>query len=129
MFKYLLLYKNALLNLLFMRLLAFSVVFTFFLKFFSSFIIKYIHLVLSRYLLYILTSGKNVHKGLNFKIIFVTNQMFKILFIKRKLIRYYCFINIYIAYRNKTFLLTKFAFFNFSVIKLYNFLIHFYTCL
>ena len=31
---------------------------------FSSFIIKYIHLLLSEYLLYILISGKNMHKGL-----------------------------------------------------------------
>ena len=31
---------------------------------FSSFIIKYIHLVLSEYLLYLLISEKNVYKGL-----------------------------------------------------------------
>ena len=55
------------------------------------FIIKYIHLVLPEYLLYILVSGKNVHKGLMYIItyyvvIFPTNEIFKVLFIKRKLI-------------------------------------------
>ena len=33
-------------------------------KYFASFIIKYIHLVLPEYLLYILISGKNADKGL-----------------------------------------------------------------
>ena len=32
--------------------------------------------------------------------IFANNEVLKILLMKRKLIRYYCFINIYIVYRN-----------------------------
>ena len=35
-----------------------------FIKIFSSSVIKYIHLVLSEYLLYILISGKKIHKSL-----------------------------------------------------------------
>ena len=62
----------------------------------------------------------------NFFINFVTNEIFKILFTKRKLIRYYYFVNIYIVYRNRAFILMKFVFFNFRVIKFYNFLIRFY---
>ena len=53
---------------------------------------------------------------LYFFIIFVTNEIFKILFTKRKLIRYYHFIDIYVIYQNRA------LFFNFSVIKFYNFL-------
>ena len=74
-------------------------------KGFSFFIMKWIHLFLSEYLLYI----------------FVTNEIFKILFTQRKLYRSYYFIYIYIVYRNRTFILMKFVFFNFSVIKVYNF--------
>ena len=44
-----------------------------------------------------------------------------ILFMKRKLIRFYCLANIYIVYSNRTFILMKFMFFNFSTIKFYNF--------
>ena len=54
--------------------------------------------------------------------ILVNNDIFKILFTKRKLMRYYYFINIYIAYRNRAFILINFEFFNFSVIKMYVFL-------
>ena len=84
-------------------------------KKFSS-VVKYIHLVLSEYRLYILISGKNMHKGLIFY------YLCKVLFTKRKLIRYYYFINIYIIYQNRAFILMKFVFVNFSVIKFYNFL-------
>ena len=55
-------------------------------KIFSFFIMKYIHFVLSECLLCILISGKNMHKCLIFIIIFVTNEIFKIFFTKRKLI-------------------------------------------
>ena len=48
---------------------------------------------------------------------------------KRKLIRYYHFLNIYIVYWNRAFTLMKFLFFNFSIIKLYDFFIHFYIWL
>ena len=54
--------------------------------------------------------------------LFVTIEIFGILFFKMNLIRYYCFINIYIVYRNRTFILMKFIFLNFSLIKFYNFL-------
>ena len=40
----------------------------------------------------------------NFFIIFVTNKLFKILFTKRKLIRYYSCFNIHIVYRNRTYI-------------------------
>ena len=46
----------------------------------------------------------------------------KIFFTKRKPIRYYYFINIYIVYWNRVFMLMKFVIFNFSVTKLYIFL-------
>ena len=81
----------------------------------------YIHLVLSIYLLYILISGNNMHEGPIFLIIFVNNEIFKILFTKIKFIKYYYFINIYIFYWNRAFILMKFLFFNFSVIKFYDF--------
>ena len=51
--------------------------------------------------------------------IITANKIFKILFTKRDLIRYYCFTNIYIVYRNRTSILVKFIFFNFSIIKLF----------
>ena len=83
--------------------------FIIFIKKCSSFIEKCLHLVLSKSLLYIHTFGWNTKKGL--------------LYLgKKKLNRYYCFINIYIAYRNTDFTLMKFIFFNFSIIKFYNFL-------
>ena len=78
-------------------------------KKFSS-VVKYIHLVLSEYCLYIHISGKNMHKGLIFY------YLCKVLFTKRKLIRYYYFINIYIIYQNRTIILMKFISFNFSVL-------------
>ena len=43
-------------------------------------------------------------------------------FNKRGLIRYYYFINIYVVYQNKAFMLVKYVFSNFSIIKFYNFL-------
>ena len=71
-------------------------------KFFSS-VIKYIRLVLSEYYLYILISGKNMHKGLSFY------YLCKVLFTKRKLIRYYYFINIYIIHQNRAFILNLYS--------------------
>ena len=41
----------------------------------------------------------------NFFIAFVNNEIFKTLFTKRKLIRYYYFINVYIVYQNRNFIL------------------------
>ena len=57
----------------------------------------------------------------NFFVIFLTSEIFKIFHTKRKLIRYYYFIDIYIAYQNRTFVMMKFVFFNFSAIKFYIF--------
>ena len=51
-----------------------------------------------------------------FFVIFITNEIFKILFNKRKVIRYYYFVNIYIVHGNRAFTLMKFVFFNLSVI-------------
>ena len=56
-------------------------------------------------------------KRSKFFIIFVTNEIFKSLFTKRKLIAYYYFINIYIVYCNRFFMLMKYHFFNFSIIN------------
>ena len=61
----------------------------------------------------------------NFFRTFATNEIFEILFTKRKLIRYYYFTNIYIAFQNRAFILMKFVFFKFSVIRFYNLFIHF----
>ena len=100
-----------------------------------SFIIKCMHLFLSYafilmhlflfiLILYILVSGRNMHKGLISLYSSITNEIFKILFTKRKLIRYYYFINIYMLYQNATFIFIKFIFFSFSVIQFYRVLIY-----
>ena len=54
--------------------------------------IKYIRSVLT------FICERNINKGLIFFRIFAANEIFKILFIKRKLIRNYHFINTYIVY-------------------------------
>ena len=54
--------------------------------------------------------------------IFVTSKIFQTTFTKINLIRYYYFINIYIVYLNRLFVLVKFMFFYFSTTTLYNFL-------
>ena len=51
----------------------------------------------------------------------LVSKVLEIFFTERKLIRYYYFVNIYIFYQIKYFLLTKFVLFNFSVIKFSNF--------
>ena len=89
---------------------------------FSNFIKKDIHLVLSKSLLYALMFGRNMHNGLFFGI-FIANKM------KRNLLRYYWFINIYVIYWNRPFILVKFVFSNFSIIILYNFWSFFYMIL
>ena len=53
---------------------------------------------------------------IEFFIIFVANEIDKIFFTEKKLIRYYYFIDIYIVYQNRNFMLMKFVFFNFSII-------------
>ena len=73
-------------------------------------------------LLYALIFERNMHRCLIFFSIFIANKIVKILFTRRYLIRYYHFINIYIVYGNRVVILVKFVFFNFSIIKLYNFL-------
>ena len=101
----------------FFILLTFSQTIIYLSKCFSYFIMKYIHLILFKYLLYLLISGKNMQKENNFFIAFVTTEIFKIFFVKRKFIRYYYFINIYIVYGNSTFTLLKFLLLNSSIIK------------
>ena len=64
---------------------------------------------------------KEYAKMSNILIIIVVNKIYKILFTKRKLIRYYYFINIYIIYQNRFFVSMKFVFYNFSIIKIFNF--------
>ena len=93
-----------------MILLTFSQISLYLPNTFCSFIKKYIHLVLSKPLLYILIFGQNMQKGLIFLIIFVINEIFKFLFTKRKLIRYYYFVVLllclllfyYIIYGNRS---------------------------
>ena len=58
------------------------------------------HSVSSQSILFALVSGKNIHKSLILCIMFVTNEIFKILFAKRELMSYYYFMNIYSVYRN-----------------------------
>ena len=61
----------------------------------------------------------------NFFSIFLANKIFKFFFIKRDPIRYYYFINIYIYYWNKFFMLIKFLILEFSISKFDTFF-HFY---
>ena len=68
-----------------------------------SFIKKDIYLVSWKSFLYAVIIGRNIHKGL-FLSIFSANKIFKSLFTKRDLIRYYYFINIYIFYWNRSFM-------------------------
>ena len=63
---------------------------------FTIFYQKDKYLVLSKSLLYTLIFGSNMHEGLFFRI-FIANKMFESLFIKRSLIKYYYFSNIYIV--------------------------------
>ena len=63
-----------------------------------------------------------MHNCLISFVIYVTNEIFKILFTKRKHIKYYYFVNICIyiyiyIYQNKPFILMKFDLFSFSVMK------------
>ena len=58
--------------------------------------------------------------------IYIRNEIFKKLLTKRYLIRYYYFSNISIVCQNRDFMLVKFGLFNFSITKLYDFLIYFY---
>ena len=52
------------------------------------------HLILPEYLLYVLSSGKNMYKGAISLLFLKLMKYLIILFTKRKLIRYYYFINI-----------------------------------
>ena len=109
-FRYFLLYTSLLFNTFLMILLTFSQISLYLPNTFYSFIKKYIHLVLSKPLLYILIFGQNMQKGLIFFIVFVINKIFKFLFTKRKLIRYYYFVVLllclllfyYIIYGNRS---------------------------
>lgn len=50
---------------------------------------------------------------------FITSEIFKIFSTKRKLVKYYYFINTYIIYQNRAFILIKNVFFNFIIIKFF----------
>ena len=60
---------------------------------------KSMHWVLSKCFQYSLIFGRYMHKGLIFFSIFIANEMFKIIFTKRDLVRYYYFINTNIIYQ------------------------------
>ena len=66
---------------------------------------------------YIQALLEGIYKIHNFFSIFVANKIFKILFTTKEPIRYYYFINTYIDYQKRAFILVKF--FSFSIIKLY----------
>ena len=87
-----------------------------FIMFFLQFFIFYQKKEKISVIPYALIFGKNMHKGLIFFSIFVSNKIFKIIFTKRNFIRYYYLINIY-----RFIILMKSVFFNFSIIKFYNF--------
>ena len=107
-FRYFLLYVSSKL-VFFIILLTFFQIVIYSSKRYSSFIIKNIHLVLSEYISYILISRKNMPKSLVSLIAFVTNEVFKIFYTKRKHVRYYYFVNICIVYQSRAFIL-KFLF-------------------
>ena len=77
------------------------------------------HVVLSKSLLY---AQRKYPRRSHFVSVFIANKIFKILFTKRDLIRYYYFVNICIVYRYRVFMLKKFVFFNFSTSNLIFFL-------
>ena len=52
--------------------------------------------------------------------IFVANKVFKSFFTKRNLIGHYYFITVYIFYKNRSFMLKIFLFWDFNAIKFYN---------
>ena len=115
-FRYFLFYISSLLNILFFILLTFPKISLYLSKHFSLFI-KKIHTII-----FIKTSiythfWKEYTKRFNFFIIFITDEIF--FFTEWNLIRYYFFMNIYIDYGNMAFILMKFVFFSFSVIKFY----------
>ena len=123
-FRYSLLCTSSLLNSFLLTLLTFSQISLYFSK---NFLLKNIYTQFRQNLSYIYSFLGGVCIKAYFFSTFVTYEIFKILFTKRKLISYYYFINIYIVYWNRAFMLMmKFIFFNFSIAKLYNFFIYFY---
>ena len=125
-FRYFLLYINSLLVLFLMIFLTFAKISICLVKTLYFFIKKEIRLFSSKFILYIITSSWNMYKSLSFFRILVSNEIYKTLFNKSKFIRYYCFINIYIVYQNRAFILMKFVLFNFKIIICYNILVRFY---
>ena len=112
-----LVYISSLLNLFLMILLTFSKMCKYFIRAFSSLVKKInVSIFIKISLIYNNLWTECVHRPNFFRIV-VTNEIFKILFTKTKLIRYYYFINIYIVYRNRAFMLIEFSLFSFSVIK------------
>ena len=122
-FRYFLLYVSLLLNLIFMIIITFYKIFIYLIKTFP-FLLKNKYVYFHQNLFYIYIY---IHLWIIFFKIFVTKKIFKILFTKMKPIRYYNFINIYLAYQNKAFILMKSVLLDFSVIKLCTFLYNLYT--
>ena len=91
---------SSLLNVLFMIFLIFSKISIYWIKTFP-FLLKNKCICFHQKFFYFILCQRHMHKDLNSPEIFVTNETFKILFTKRKLIRLYYFINIYIVYPNR----------------------------
>ena len=107
-------------------------IFNFFSKFYYIFLLIYhffikkdIYLVSSKSPLYAFIFWRNIHKDKFFSIL-VANKLFKTLLAKTNFIRYYYFINIFIFYSNRSFVLVKLLFFHFNICKFYNCFIKFY---
>ena len=64
--------------------------------------------------------------GVIVQIPLVADEIFKSIFVKRGLLRFYYFINIYITYRNRSFILMKFLLFDFNITKFYDCFFHSY---
>ena len=112
-FRYFLLCAELLLNYFLIILLTFSQISFYFSKNSLSFKKRYkndMHSVSSKFLLYVVIFGKNIHKGLISlaSLKYLANKVFKIFFIKMKFIRYLLDI-----YQNRDFILMKFVFSHF----------------
>ena len=110
-------YAGLLSNSFLLILVTFFQISLYFSNTFSSFIKKRHRFSFIKISCISLIFGRNMDKGLIFFSIFIANKTFKIIFTKRDLIRYYYFINIYIMYGNRAFILVKFVFFNLMVYK------------
>ena len=125
-FIYLSLYTGSLSNPFLITLLTLSQISFYHSSNSSFFIKKDIYLVLTKSLLYALIFGSIMHKCLTLlPSSYPSDKIFKTFFTKRNPVRHYYFTNVYIISLNYAFLLVKFAFFNFSMAKCYNFFTQF----